>query len=578
MDNAMLLVKKKRAPIQQKPKKKPEPKPKSSKYNPWKVFVDSDHALYSIIIDDFIENARWNKRVHTPEFTFEEIKHLKYILKSKTRFLTETEVEKLEDSSYVEFLTYLKNFVPVEIVKKFFIKYYKSETDVPVNVFFKQYVKNTPETDRIIRASQIFVHSRKANPLLELSDESKKKIKVLEKPEERKLITISEYITHTGGGKRKVYPISLPLRQQDKNSPFCRYEKMFGEGDLLSQCEREYKRAGWMKMFTDKIIRKFLTTDAQFAIESKLKNDVIFEDQKGVKWYKVNKLFFKLSCEGKRKFVPNTVAYLTTNNEIINETLEMFNESLKFDFEKPFKPITLNSFNVAKIMLMNNKILKESFDETYLNTYVDEIIASFSPSLSNHDIARKLSYVLVFLTDLIHEPQYHHKRVVERLISGQELIRLDRYTLLPEIFTDEKSDKQAIENLIKKGRALIENTYYTLLDEIEFCPEAGRKHTIPQKMGVKKKSKELCNIVYNPVKSKIESKRSISDNVINQVSVNENLAPGLINKLITFIYREFITHCAKCNADIGSSSYISVDDNEKKEFCNKECFEAYEFH
>lgn len=572
-NNAMMFVKKRRVPAKPKEKKRETEKKRSIEKrhpdNPWKVFAVSDPSLYSGLIDDFVENARWNRcyHWHTPEFTFEEIRKLQFVMRTNPRPLKPEEWEKLEDAQYIAFFNYLTNFVPLQVVKKFLTTYYKERTVVPAHVVFKQYIKKNPSVQNVLKTAKKIIESRKAKPLNITGAPSMCSFSKTQQP-----IVISEYITHTGGSKRKTYPLALPILKHNKNAPFQQYEKMFG-GGLLSQCEREYKRAPWMKLFTNKTIRKFLTTNTQFAIDS------TFKDETGKIWYKVNKTFYKLSCEGKRKFISNKVAYLTTDNEIIVETLEMYNESVKFDLRKPFREITENSFNVAKIMLMDNPVLKKSFAGTYLDTYVDEIIASFSPTISAHDVARKLSYVLIFLTDLIDGPQSYHKQVEEGLFSGQELIRLDRYTLLPEIFADAKTDKQVVENLIKKGRALIENTYYKLLDEFEFRPEVGRKQTRPTKMGVKKSySSESCSVVYSPENVKIKSTPRIISNVSNQVNVYEDLAPGLIQKLKVFIFRNISTQCAKCYADVGSSSYSSVDENERKIFCNKECFEAYDFN
>ena len=114
---------------------------------------------------------------------------------------------------------------------------------------------------------------------------------------------------------------------------------------------------------------------------------------------------------------------------------------------------------------MDNDVLKSTLSGNTLEDYAEAIIASFGPIETNYDLARKTSYILVFLSSLIDEPQVYHERIRAQEYPADVLINLDRYTLLPEIFRDPKVDKTPTENKIKRARRSIENRYYELIKQ-----------------------------------------------------------------------------------------------------------------
>ena len=132
-----------------------------------------------------------------------------------------------------------------------------------------------------------------------------------------------------GPAKRQYRQVIDSLRERTV-SPIQRPRIMFGTEEILSQCEREYRRAPWMFPFSDQVIRGFALKDIddQFTIPQEVKDG----------WYKVNMAWYRMACEGKREFVPGKVACVTVNNDLIVETEEMYRASRQ-NWIREFTPL-----------------------------------------------------------------------------------------------------------------------------------------------------------------------------------------------------------------------------------------------
>jgi hypothetical protein len=270
----------------------------------------------------------------------------------------------------------------------------------------------------------------------------------------------------------------------------------------------------------------------------------------GLVWYKVNKLFYKTSCANERRFEPFKVGYLTVDGHIIEETQEMYNASLK-SWQKEFAPVIPESYDVARTLLLENDLLQSSLDGDTRFRYVDEILASFGPVETNHDLARKLSFVLVFLSPILDTPSRFQQDVRDGVVRASDLVNFDRPTLLPEVYSVPGVDAAPYEIKIKRMRAAVESAFYRLVQQragSRYNPEAGRKRTQPQGLRLKA-----------------------------NIRPGEELAPGLVQKLRAFIGRNRPSLCAACQGDVGSSSFNSVVGATHLTFCNDTCFDRYDF-
>jgi hypothetical protein len=337
--------------------------------------------------------------------------------------------------------------------------------------------------------------------------------------------------------------------------PTKRPNLMFGSGDILSRCEREYRRAPWMFIFTDKVIRGFAIkgVDPEYTIPEEVKDD----------WYKVNMRWYRNACAGKRYFVPDKIGYVTIDKDIIIETKEMFETSQK-NWLTEFTPLDPRSFDIAKRMLMDNKILQKSFpDDSSREQYVTAILSEFGNIVTNYEMARKISYVLVFLTDLIDENQIYHSRIKNKQYRGNVLINLDRYTMLPEIFRNPNIDKTPIETKIKRKRRVIENQFY---DNLKIANPNLRRRLNPAPV-------EAPPSKDNRISAPAVLPSSVASLPREQRSSVE-LAPGLFEKLRDRISR--ISECHFCHEDVLVPPYSTVRGEDRLEFCSKNCFDNYD--
>ena len=489
------------------------PKRVQDKRKPFRTFTYMDPGEMSEELDSFVARAGWTRDRQAPVISL--------------------------DRDMVQMFNILKSGIPFPLVKTFFIDFDESNS-LNVVRYFEEF-KQRPDVRARIENMKEIIRRRKATPLKIHQD-----------------VLIQGGIA-VGPVERKYREIKIKENEESSLreravSPTQRPRSMFGKSEILSQCEREYRRAPWMFPFSDQVIRGFALKDVdpQFTTPEEVKNG----------WYKVNMAWYKMACEGKRRFVSGKLAYVTVNNDIIVETEEMYRASRQ-DWIREFTPLDPAGFDVVKRMLMDNEVLKSVLSGNALADYAEAIIASFEPIDTNYDLARKTSYVLVFLSSLIDEPQVYHERIRAQEYPADVLINLDRYTLLPEIFSDPDVDKTPIENKIKRMRRSIENRYYELIKMRDpTVRRRGRKFVEPQVRSIAQISGD--------------ERVAFPDALPREVRAGKELAPGLFQKLRERITQMTPIYCNQCNAEVFAPPYSTPKGAERLKFCSKECFDRYD--
>lgn len=505
----------------------------------------------------------------------------------------------LSDRQLIKMFNILKNGVPWPLVKQFFKEYDKISSKLSQSYgpnivsFFENYIKR-PEIKEQINEMKKIISSRQTYPL--------RYQKNTKEFQDFKTIQTSKRVAD--------WPLPPNIRKP-----------MFGSGDIPSKCEQEYRRAPWMYKFINEPVRGFAlrNENPQYTTDQIVRRD-------GGTWYKANQKWYKEVCEKGRSFNEGNVAYVTATSDIIVETKEMYETSKKdwkniIDIE--FSPINERSFDVAKTLLEENPILSN-----YKSKDIDSILASISSSVQsgvNYDMAKKLSWILVFLSKLTKESQIYHFRVQNHQYKPEDLILLDRYTLLPEIYKNPNANSDEVEYLLKARRRFIENQFYSRLQPIEIGqrkrtaparPEVFRYLTTDAFLKCPQNSKdiiyyeedgelycfnrsELKNI--NPVTKKklsveflnelarIRSKNinNSSSNVSNETipiikeqQFEKELAPGLFQKLkeeIAMFKEDDILQCSFCKTELTNPKYKSIKNNKLVQFCEQECFDKFKF-
>jgi hypothetical protein len=347
----------------------------------------------------------------------------------------------------------------------------------------------------------------------------------------------------------------------------CRNE--FYNDNLFNECNSQYFYAPWVLF---KNIRGFAISNPS----SKYATNLEIIDQFGTKWYKANKLFYKESCANIREFEPGAVGYIETisttaeggskipsgnmgetdNIRIIIETSEIFEFSKKEWLSIRKSQLAQDSFMIAKRLLQNNSVLNTSLSSKDLEKYTDDIIESFKPCVDNEDLAKKLSYVLVFLNKIINTPQQYHVDIKNKLYKGSSLITLDKNVLLPEIYLSESDKPKLIDEITFKisiARLWIESEFFLEINKL-------RPHVLYTETGTQEVP---LRIMTKPLKLKKDR--------------HADFAPGLIQKLKTLIYQN--KGCFTCFKDLcGHSVYRSFYQGGEVVFCDSGCMEKFGFN
>lgn len=243
------------------------PKRLPDKRNPFRPFKDMDPSEIVEEIDNFVARAGWTEDRQVPDPNL--------------------------DREMVRMFSILKTGIPFPFVKTFFVDFDESDS-INIVRYFEEF-KQRPDVRTRIENMKDIIRRRQVAPL-KISED------VLKEQAKRKQAKIVDIVE----GR---------LRERDV-LPTQRPRVMFGPGEILSQCEREYRRAPWMFPFSDQVIRGFAIkgVDSQYTIPQEVKDG----------WYKVNMAWYRMACEGKRRFIPYEVAYVTLNNDLIVETEDMY--------------------------------------------------------------------------------------------------------------------------------------------------------------------------------------------------------------------------------------------------------------
>lgn len=492
----------------------------------------------------------------------------------------------INDRELIKTFNLLKNGIPWTLVKPFFIEFDESNSNNIVR-FFETF-SNQPNVKTRISNMKTLISQRNAIPF-----KNGEKIPNFDIKQQKFIIP----------------PKINPLNPKNRT--------LFGN-EFPLKCEQEYRRAPWMYNFTKEPIRGFALRNEipEYTTEGSGENPI--KTLLPGNWYVANMKWYRDVCKNGRKF--NTdVAYLTASGDLIIETKQMFESSKKgwediIDIE--FSQINEHSFDIAKTILMDNPILAN-----YSSKDIDAILASIANKTNNnYDMARGLSWVLAFLSKITKEPQIHHYRVKNHQYKPEDLVLLDRYTLLPEIYKNPDADSDEVEYIIKSRRRFIEKQFYSRLQPIKIgerkkvsplkpevykylstdarskCPPNAEDVMYYEEDGVlycfnrsdienvelnpntgKKFSSEFLQELSHIAPPKLKSRQEQQQDIIIELRPDIELAPGLFQKLKDEI--ELITpiYCSNCNVEIVVPKYKSIKDTQKVQFCDKECFDKFQF-
>ncbi len=534
-DNVMALVKKKgsqkklRGKAAQRQKAwaaaaaTARPKSMADKRNPFRPFRYMEPSEMIEELDSFVARAGWTENRKFPDIDL--------------------------DREMIRMFNILRTGIPFPLVKEFFVAFDESDSFNVVR-YFDEFRQRRYVRDRIENMKEI-IRRRQATPLKIPKDLLRQEglIDAERQYEKAKLVG------------------SLDLLRKRTVSPSERSRPIFGQGEILSQCEREYRRAPWMFLFSDQVIRGFALKDqdTEFATSQEVQDG----------WYKANMAWYRMACEDKRRFVPDKVAYVTANNDLIVETEEMYRASRQ-DWMREFTPLDAAGFDVVKSMIMDNEVLRSALRGQALEDYAEAIIASFGAIETNYDLARKTSYVLVFLSSLIDEPQIYHEKIRAQEYPAEVLINLDRYTMLPEVFKDPDVDKTPTENKIKRARRSIENRYYELINQRDPGVRRGMRPGVAPVVPANVPLIIDDSVSRDDARPAVRASAVVSASVSREARVAKELAPGLFQRLRARITQMTPIYCNQCDTEVFAPPFTTVRKAERLKFCSKECFDIYD--
>lgn len=550
--------------------------------NPWVVFINLKDVYYKTTIKQFINENLWRK--------------------TDIRVPDSTNIEQIDDE-YINMFNYLLNNLPWWVSKNFLASCAKNKKEVLKS--FSDFIQ-TPEIQEYKKQTRAFLLRRKGNrvyikeavinnsrlpyifenyfdyfitelpkarippPLVRTTAVQFKTVKnAFDQPTRikrpvavaaspsSKTVNVCETLVPLRNGTLKALPIK---DQKEKRA-------MFYDDNLFNACDSQYFYAPWILF---KNIQGFVISN----LNNKYATNLEVIDQFSQKWYKANKRFYKESCANIREFEPGAVGYIeskstdrykaaavegsaqTDNINIIVETSEMFDLSKKEWTEARKLPLNEDSFMIAKRLLQNNSVLNASLSSKELEKYTDDIIESFKPCIDNQDLAKKLSYVLVFLNKIINTSQQYHINIKNKLYKGSSLITLDKTVLLPEIYLSESDKPELLNEMTSKisiARLWIESEFFLLINK-------QRPHLLYIDPNAQLTTLRVWT---RPLKLEKKGRRG-------------DLAPGLIQKLKTLISQN--KGCYSCFKDAcGHSIFRSLYQGQEVVFCDSACMEQFEF-
>jgi len=534
--------------------------------NPWTVFNVVDKNVLTYVIDDFVKKTKWRRqkavrkndrsdlKIDLDTIDLENFgKKVEDVLwNSTSRDEKEQDIQTSAilaeiDVENIRMFYSLRMFIPWYAALHFLKEYADDNRGLLAPELYNFYL-DTPEMKKLKSETLQFLQRRVA-----------KTAGITNKELNNPVFTqiFSDFYTCTNK-KQSTYIFPPPrvktvkkIRIEEQTV----FQTVVGGEEETSLLERQPVRFPENKIFDttwlhDYGIKGFVVSNVSnvFAtsIEVKYNNKT---------WYKVNKLFYKQLYTNSRTFVPDLIGYIMQDASIITETFTMF-ERLKLLFQTKESESRIKAgYKVAIDMINQDILLNSIYSVKELNSFAAKVVDSFKPCDSVKEIAKKLSFVLVYYRKLINGEQSYIENTKKKLYAPENLLNMQKDLLLPEVYflsaVNKKELVVSVGKLIAQIRKEIETSFFTRLQLTTILPEEGR--------------------VYLRIKPQIAQKHN------NQLIPGEKFAPGLIQKLKTLITVIPITTCSFCNKHVYNLSYKSIYSGEVKDFCDQDCFDKFEF-
>jgi hypothetical protein len=542
-------------------------KPPVDLSNPWAIFTVVDKNIFTQVIDDFVRRAKWKdkknraiiKKPGQPRTEFKiDLENIDY--EYVDAVLNMEEWKNIEDSGaqediqinkildeidaeYIRMFYNLRMYIPWYTAIHFLKEYADDNRGMLAPDLYKFYI-DTSEMIALKNQTAQYLQKR-------IAKTAKISSKELNNPQFRKIFTGSNQ------SPTYIYPppcveaVKSKIKNKHTFAPIGANRLAIPPPVLLINPVRyrdwETIDTSWLYEYG---IVGFVVSEKANILATPI--EVKYDDKT---WYKVNKLFYKHLYTARRNFIPGLIGYIMQDSSIVPETAEMF-ERLGQHFEMKETKSRLASGYDAAIYIINQDVLLNSiYTVKDLLSFATKIVESFKPCYSTRDIAKKLSFVLVYYRRLVNVEQSYIENTRKKLYAPENLLNLKKDVLLPEVYSLPNNDPRISEagHIIAQIRRDIETAFYVQLSS-RVLPEEGRVRVRPQ----------------NPQNI---TKKGTSTQLIN----GEKLAPGLLQKLKTLINVKDITKCALCNESVYNPSYKSICSSETHTFCNQECFENFKF-
>lgn len=544
--------------------------------NPWTIFTVVDKTVFSRVIEDFVKNAKWRENKKQKLDSFPKKQNIQFntdfnstdIDTQKTNFVwnsTNRETKDIDiqinetlaqiDRKHIQMFYSLRMFVPWYTAINFLKEYADDNRGLTAPELYKYYL-DTPDMKMLVNDTARYLHKRQISKTAGISNAE------LKKSEFSQIFADYYNIQNVLDIYKSNYNIPPPcveatLTRIDKKPVIVggdydamifskNIENPYGDIDAIDTTWLyEYGIKGFVAQHKYDVYAT--------SIEVKYKNKT---------WYKVNKLFYRQLYTDKRPYVPGAIGYIMKDSSIVVETEEMFKKLKKSFILKETKAKIDAGYGVALEMINENILLNTIYTVKELNVFANKIIDSFKPCETTKEIAKKLSFILVYYSNLTsafsdsENVQIYIQNTKNRLYAPENLLNLQKDVLLPEVYSlpDTNPDKKAILSIarqtIAQKRREIESEFYVRL-RAKVLPEGGRI----------------------PVYAKIVAQKPH----IGQLGQGDNLSPGLIQKLKTLITVVPLIPCSFCGKNVYNLSYKSICSGEVKTFCNQECFDQFDF-
>jgi hypothetical protein len=404
--------------------------------------------------------------------------------------------------------------------------------------------------------------------------------------EERKAISLGPYVE-----KEEVYIPKYKAKLPKLNPPIQRrYETKF-----VSQCEKDYKKAPWVQS-TSPIIGVVLNIN--FPDAKRWTTPRIINNE----WAIVKTDWYTNTCYHGRPFIPGFVGYLSNDGQVIEETKEIYDSIYSHEVEDD-DVVNDRSINAATILL----------NYAFPDMNVNEIITKL-PKTSNEELAKTVSWLVVFMSKLINQPQIYHNRIKKGRYVPGDIVTLTKYDMLPEVYENPNfTDREQVNDIITSKRKDIEADFNDLrksnqIERAKFNPKKQKLYKYPSV-----KLPPECKNIEDPIYFKENDKMYCLDRkLIIDVDINpytgakipddikrrarqlkdltrasskleeeqRELAPGLFNALeeeIDTLYAFEPIYCDQCDKEVVDPRFKSFKGGKKVEFCSTECFDKYKF-